>query len=80
MEGNIVRSIDNLNKKEYNYYYEDGVIVRATQSTVTLTVSGIVTSKSLDFVVLYMYDDDGKLVKKTVETAGGEEYSYIDLF
>ena len=56
------------------------MIVRATQSTVTLTVSGIVTSKSLDFVVLYMYDDDGKLVKKTVETAGGEEYSYIDLF
>ena len=76
VEGNIVRSIDNLNKKEYNYYYEDGVIVRATQSTVTLTVSGIVTSKSLDFVVLYMYDDDGKLVKKTVQDANGEEYSY----
>ena len=76
VEGNIVRSIDNLNKKEYNYYYEDGVIVRATQSTVTLTVSGIVTSKSLDFVVLYMYDDDGKLVKKTVQDANGNEYTY----
>lgn len=76
VEGNIVRSIDNLNKKEYNYYYEDGTIIRATQSTVTLTVSGIVTSKSLDFVVLYMYDDDGKLVKKTVQDANGNEYTY----
>ena len=52
------------------------MIVHATQSTVTLTVNGIVTSKSLDFVVLYMYDNDGKLVKKTVQDANGNEYTY----
>lgn len=31
-EGNIVRSIDILNEKEYNYEYDEGKIVRATEA------------------------------------------------
>ena len=31
-DGNIVRSIDISGKKEYNYEYEEGRIVRATEA------------------------------------------------
>ena len=36
-QGNIVRSIDILSKKEYNYEYEDGRIVRATEADIVLS-------------------------------------------
>lgn len=43
-EDNISRSIDILAKKEYNYEYEDGRIVRATEADIELS-GEIVTSK-----------------------------------
>ena len=43
-EGNIVRSIDISGKKEYNYEYEEGRIVRATEADIELN-GEIVTSK-----------------------------------
>ena len=42
--GNIVRSIDTTSKKEYNYEYEEGRIVRATEADIDLS-GEIVTSK-----------------------------------
>ena len=36
-KGNIVRSIDFSGKKEYNYEYEDGRIVRATEADIVLS-------------------------------------------
>ena len=74
-EGNIVRSIDNLAKKEYNYYYEDGKIMRSTQSTVTLN-GDMVIAKNLDFIVLYIYDEEGELVRKTIRDADDNEFIY----
>lgn len=35
-DGNIVRSIDISGKKEYNYEYEDGRIIRATEADIEL--------------------------------------------
>ena len=43
-DGNIVRSIDISGKKEYNYEYEEGRIVRATEADIILS-SEVVTSK-----------------------------------
>ena len=33
-DGNIVRSIDITSRKEYNYEYEEGRIVRATEADI----------------------------------------------
>ena len=37
-DGNIVRSIDIQAKKEYNYEYEEGRIIRATEGKMTKMV------------------------------------------
>ena len=37
VDGNIVRSIDISGKKEYNYEYEEGRIVRATEADIELS-------------------------------------------
>ena len=44
---NIVRSVDMVGEMEYNYEYEGGRIVRATEAEVGFT-DGIVTSKVID--------------------------------
>ena len=53
--GNIVRSIDILAKKEYNYEYEEGRIVRATEADIEFS-GEIVTSKVIVNTVKYYYD------------------------
>ena len=65
-EGNIVRSLDILSGKEYNYIYEKGVIARANECNVTTDGKTIVST------VFYTYDKDGKLVKKRVMSQSGE--------
>ena len=60
--GNIVRSIDIHAQKEYNYEYEEGKIVRATE--VNIELSGeIVISKGIINTVKYYYDTKGKMIK-----------------
>ena len=68
--GNIVRSIDISGKKEYNYEYEEGRIVRATESDITLN-GEIVTSKVIVNTVKYYYDTEGKMTKKVITPASG---------
>ena len=53
-DGNIVRSIDISGKKEYNYEYEEGRIVRATEADIELN-GEIVTSKVIINTVKYCY-------------------------
>ena len=52
LDGNIVRSIDILANREYNYEYEEGKIVRATESDIELS-GDIVTSKAIVNTVKY---------------------------
>ena len=73
-KGNIVRSIDFLGKKEYNYEYEDGRIVRATESNITVT-NGIVTSKVIVNTIKYYYDTEGKMTKKVITPAVGSAHT-----
>lgn len=56
-DGNIGRSIDLTSKKEYNYEYEEGRIVRATEADIELS-GEIVTSKVIVNTVKYYYDTD----------------------
>ena len=64
-EGNIVRSLDILSGKEYNYIYEKGVMVRSNERNVTEAGKTVIST------VFYTYDKDGKLVKKRVMSADG---------
>ena len=68
-EGNIVRSIDIFAKKEYNYEYEEGKIVRATESDIEI-VNNIVTLKVLVNTVRYYYSEDN-LSKKVIIPVNG---------
>ena len=72
-KGNIVRSIDILNQKEYTYTYEGDQVVRAAESDITLDSNGIVTGKTLVNSILYTYDKENKLTKKRILPASGSE-------
>lgn len=52
-DGNIVRSIDLTSKKKYDYEYEEGRIVRATEADIELS-GEIVTSKVIVNTVKYI--------------------------
>ena len=69
-DGNIVRSIDITSKKEYNYEYEEGRIVRATEADIELS-GEIVTTKVIVNTVKYYYDTEGKMTKKVITPASG---------
>ena len=69
-DGNIVRSIDISGKKEYNYEYEEGRIIRATEADIELN-GEIVTSKVIANTVKYYYDTEGKMTKKVITPASG---------
>ena len=69
-DGNIVRSIDFTSKKEYNYEYEEGRIVRATEADIELN-GEIVISKVIVNTVKYYYDTEGKMTKKVITPASG---------
>ena len=61
----IVRSLDILSAKEYNYIYEKGVMVRSNERNVTEAGKTVIPT------VFYTYDKDGKLVKKRIMSADG---------
>ncbi len=74
-EGNIVRSIDIVARKEYNYQYEDGHLVRATECAITLGENEAVTAKTRLSSILYSYDKDGKPTKKRIVFSDGQEHT-----
>ena len=74
-DGNIVRSIDISGKKEYNYEYEEGKIIRAAESDITLN-GEIVTGRTLVYTVRYYYNTEGQLTKKVITSAGKSSFAY----
>ena len=70
-QGNIVRSIDMLAQKEYNYEYEDGRIVRATEASIAFS-GEMVVSKTLINSIRYFYDAEGTMTRKVIAPVGGE--------
>ncbi len=73
-QGNIVRSIDIKNNKEYNYVYEEGRIVRSSECDVTLDANEFVTAKTLVNSLIYVYNSDGELKQKRIIPANGDEF------
>ena len=72
-QGNIVRSIDIMQRKEYTYTYENGRIVRAAESDITLGANEVITGKTLVNAIVYSYDADDKLTRKRILSADGNE-------
>ncbi len=72
-QGNIVRSLDMLARKEYTYSYEDGRITRAAECDIALDGNEIVAAKTLVNTIFYVYDGEGTLIRKRILPAGGEE-------
>lgn len=70
--GNIVRSIDILHGKEYNYYYEKEALSRSVECAVTFGEEDRVIAKTLLSTVFFEYDKEGALIKKKIVPAQGE--------
>ena len=47
-------------KKEYNYIYDEGRLVRATENTITLN-GEMVTGRTVVNTVRYKYNSDGQM-------------------
>ena len=71
--GNILRSLDIYAEKEYTYNYEEGVLSRAVQYSVTLDDENRQVARKTDCTVAYRYDKEGNLTKKTVTHADGAQ-------
>ena len=76
-QGNIVRSVDILGKKAYNYLYEDGTIIQSSESNITVDANGIITSKAFACTVRYYYDAEGSLIRKRINFADGREHTVL---
>ena len=74
--GNIVRSIDILGEKEYNYIYTEGSLIEAITYSIELN-GEIVVGKSILNTLRYVYDDEGKQTKKILTLADGTEQVYL---
>lgn len=66
--GNIVKSVDVISKKEYNYMYENGCITRASENNIVINSEGIITKRTLTGSIIYSYDKDGNLIKKVISS------------
>ena len=71
-QGNLARSIDNMQSVEYTYTYENGRLTRATQSALEQDAGEIVAKRFVSSA-LYFYDKNGSLKKKRICPAGEEE-------
>ena len=73
-QGEIVRTIDKIANKMYNYTYEDGRLVRATESNITINdFYGLMDSKTVIASVIYHYNGEGTLTEKRITTPEGEQ-------
>ena len=57
-------------KKEYNYEYEEGRIVRAAEADIELS-GEVVTDKDMISTIKYKYDSGGNLISKDAEDKNG---------
>ncbi len=70
-QGNIVRSIDILGQKEYNYEYEEDRLLRATECDISIDTNEFVVGKVVVNTIKYYYDTEGKMTKKAITPASG---------
>ncbi len=73
-DGNIVRSIDILSLKEYNYNYENGALVRSAEFDIVLDSNEFVISKTAVLSIAYNYNSDGQLVYKKISPVDAPSY------
>ena len=62
-----------MQEKEYTYTYDEGKIVRAAESEITIDENGIITGKTLVNSVVYGYDLNDKMTEKRIIPADGTE-------
>ena len=67
--------IDIQAKKEYNYIYDEGRLVRATENTITLN-GEMVTGRTVVNTVRYKYNSDGQMTSKVITPASGSAFTY----
>ena len=60
-------------EKEYTYTYEEGRLHRAAECAITVNDDGMITSKTLVNSVLYVYNEEGTLIRKRILPANGAE-------
>ena len=72
-KGNIGRSIDFGAKKEYNYIYENDLLVCAREFDLTINTEEVITAKELADSVLYTYNVNGELTQKRILPVNGTE-------
>ena len=69
---NIVKTIDFSTAKEYNYIYEDGVLVQSTQFSVVCSNTEVF-HRSFECSIRYCYDSKGKIKEKRINIYDGTE-------
>ena len=74
--GTIVKTVDIIEKTEYNYTYSDNKTTRITEYDITLDENEIITSRTLVCEQFFNYDNDGKLTAKVFTFADGNEFAY----
>ncbi len=73
-QGEIVRTIDNVAKKLYNYTYDNGRIEQAVESEITFDdYYNLINSKTVISTIRYYYDNEGTLTKKRIISPDGKE-------
>ena len=72
-QGEIVRTIDKLAKKSYNYTYDNGRIEQAVESEIAIDEYDIINSRTVISTIRYYYDNEGTLTKKRIITPNGEQ-------
>ena len=75
-QGNIVRSIDILGEKEYNYIYNESMLIEAITYAIELSGENVVGKIVLN-TIRYIYDSEGKQTKKILTLADGTEQVYL---
>ena len=76
---NIVRTIDIISLKEYNYIYEDNKLVTATEYSITIGNNEMVVSKTITNTVSYIYDVDDNIIRKIVQPVNdGKQTVYYE--
>ncbi len=71
--GRMMGIIDILQRKEYNFCYEDGNIVQTTENTISLNAEEDITARHLDNSISYIYNSERKLIKACIRDASGKE-------
>jgi len=64
--GNIAKTIDILSLKEYNYIYQDDILLSATEYNITLGANEVITAREKVCTIRYSCDSGGNIFKKQI--------------